>query len=116
MTRITLEEYCTTHDGEGVSVKLFDRLAQRARDLTEELCYGRCDRKEDEQRRAMKEMIAYWLELNGGAEGEFPVLRESVGNYSVTHAEPPALFVGGVPVSPAALLILQKAGLRDGHV
>jgi len=115
MDRITLTDFNATHGGEEISPQLFERLSQRAADLTEELTFGRTEGKEEHLRRAMKEMIAYWITLDGGTEGRAKIVREDVGNYSATWAQEPVLTVRGVPLSPAALLILQKAGLRDGH-
>ena len=111
MTKITPEEFDLTHSAKDLSEEEFAVLADRALDLTEELCFGRADRNEEAARRAMKEMIAFWIARNGGKEGAPLTERESVGNYSVSHKS--EVTVHGVPVSPSALLILNRAGLRD---
>ncbi len=115
MDLITIQEFDLTHSARNVSQELFIRLAERARDLTEELCFGRAERNEKEARRAMKEMISYWIargETEPGTPSPYPK-SEAVGNYAITHNEEPALTVHGVSVSPAALLILKQAGLRN---
>lgn len=113
MERITIEEYDVTHSARDVSPETFDLLSYRALDLTEELCFGRANRDEAAARRAMKEMIAYWITLNKGTEGAQRVQSQAVGNYSVTHKEEAVLTVHGVPISPSALLILNQSGLRN---
>lgn len=116
MERITIEEYDVTHSAKDISPETFDLLSFRALDLTEELCFGRADRDEEAARRAMKEMIGYWITLNKGTEGTPQIRSETVGNYSVNHKEEQALTVHGVPVSPSALLILSRAGLRNRNI
>ena len=116
MNKITPSEFDLTHSAKDLSEEEFDLLSQRALDLTEELCFGRAERDKDAARRAMKEMIAYWIARDGGKEGTPSVARESIGNYSVNHSEEEPITVHGVPVSPSALLILSRAGLRDRSV
>ena len=114
MEKITVEEFDLTHCAEHLSPEAFDLLAQRALDLTEELCFGRAERKEEEARRAMKEMISYWILAEKDRKNG--VQKMTVGNFSVTPLREEPLTVRGVPVSPVALLILQKAGLRECSV
>ena len=116
MNKITQEEFDLTHSAKDLTKEKFDLLSDRALDLTEELCFGRASRNEEAARRAMKEMIAFWIARNGGKEGVPLTEREAVGNYSVTHKNDEAVTVHGVPVSPSALLILNRAGLRDRAV
>lgn len=118
MDLITIEEFDLTHSAQNVSAEEFSRLSQRAWDLTDELTFGRAERKEEEARRAMKEMIAYWIACGDSASGEVAGAPKSerIGNYSVTRREEKVLTVHGVPVSPTALLILNRAGLRDHGV
>ena len=116
MNPITVTEFNLTHSTKGISEERFEILALRALDLTEELCFGRAARNEKEARRAMKEMISFWIEENGESDRGITVEREAVGNYSVTQNIPKAPSVHGIALSPAALLILQRAGLRDHGV
>ena len=116
MNPITVEEFDLTHSAKDVSSERFEILALRALDLTEELCFGRAAQKETEARRAMKEMIAFWIENDGESDGGVSPERETVGNYSVTRTRRSVPTVHGLTVSPAALLILQRAGLRDHGV
>lgn len=116
MTPITSEEFDLTHSAKDLTEEEFQILSLRALDLTEELCFGRANRNEEAARRAMKEMIAFWIARNGGKEGAALTERESVGNYSVTHKNDETVTVHGVPVSPSALLILNRAGLRNRSV
>lgn len=111
MKKITLEEFDTTHCAKGISEEEFSLLSQRALDMTEELCFGRAAQKEDAARRAMKEMIHYWIMRAEDEKGT--VERMSVGNFSITRSQASDLHLHGVPLSPTALLILQQAGLRN---
>lgn len=118
MDLITIEEFDLTHSAQNVSEEEFSRLSQRAWDLTDELTFGRAERNEPEARRAMKEMISYWISsgdpTSDGVSGT--PKSERIGNYSVIRREEKVLTVHGVPVSPTALLILNRAGLRDHGV
>lgn len=118
MNIITKHEFDLTHRSDGIGEEEFLRMAQCALDLTEELCFGRAAKNEPEARRAMKEMISFWIE-RGGLEAVYGNPRpksETVGNYSVTNGEETVPLLQGVSVSPYALLILNRAGLRDHGV
>lgn len=115
MELITKTEFDLTHQSDGVGEEEFLLLSELARDLTDLLCFGRQEWNETAARRAMKEMIAYWIERGGskGISGQASPKSESIGNYSVTNRDETLITVHGVAVSPAALLILDSAGLRD---
>lgn len=115
MEAITKTEFDLTHSSEGIGEEEFVRLSELARDLTDVLCFGRQEWNETAARRAMKEMISYWVSLGGyrAVSGQTTPKSETIGNYSVTHREETVLTVHGVSVAPSALLILDSAGLRD---
>lgn len=114
MKPITKQEFSATHTLAEIEDKRFSVLAARAVDLTEELCFGRTAKNEAEARRAMKEMIAFWIDHEDAESND--TVSERIGNYSATRDPDRAVTVHGVPVSPAALLILSRAGLRDHAV
>lgn len=115
MKAITKTEFELTHDSQEIEEREFDRLAQLALDLTDLLCFGREDQNESSARRAMKEMISYWIQRGGSTAVSGPVSPKSerVGNYSITNREENLITLRGVTVSPAALVILDGAGLRN---
>lgn len=115
MELITKTDYDLTHSSEGIGEEEFDRLSELARDLTSVLCFGREAWNESAARRAMKEMISYWISRGGyrAVSGQASPKQESIGNYSVTNREETVPTVHGVSISPSALLILDSAGLRD---
>ncbi|MBO5214160.1 MAG: hypothetical protein J6B86_05270 [Clostridia bacterium] len=115
MEAITKAEFELTHSAKDVEEKEFDLLARIALDLTELLCFGRAEQKEESARRAMKEMISYWIERGGidAVSGPTNPKSERIGNYSVTNREENVITLHGVSVSPAALVILDGAGLRN---
>lgn len=114
MKPITIQEFSVTHELGDTDEKRYSILAARALDLTEELCFGRTEKNEAQAKRAMKEMIAFWIDH--GEEEHNETVSERIGNYSATRDPDRAVTVHGVPVSPAALLILSSAGLRDHAV
>ncbi|MBQ1965718.1 MAG: hypothetical protein IIV79_03545 [Clostridia bacterium] len=116
MQAITRTEFEMTHTSQDIDKKDFQRLSQSALDLTELLCFGRADLNETAARNAMKEMIDYWISRGGVAalSDKASPKSERVGNYSVTHRE--GVSLNGIPISPAALLILDNAGLRNRNV
>ncbi len=115
MEAITKTEFELTHDSQGITESEFDLLSQLALDLTDLLCFGRENQNESAARRAMKEMITYWIQRGGSTAVSGPVSPKSerVGNYSVTNREEDLITLRGVAVSPAALIILDGAGLRN---
>ncbi len=115
MEAITKTEFELTHDSQEIAEKEFDLLSQLALDLTSILCFGREDQNENAARRAMKEMIAYWIQRGGSTavSGSVSPKSERVGNYSVTNREENLITLRGVTVSPGALVILDGAGLRN---
>lgn len=115
MEAITKTEFELTHSAQDISEQEFDLLAQFALDLTELLCFGRAEQKEESARRAMKEMIAYWIDRGGidALSGPASPKSERIGNYSVTNREEEVITLHGVSVSPMALIILDRAGLRN---
>lgn len=118
MEAITKTEFDLTHRSEDIDEGEFDLLAQLALDLTDLLCFGRADRDESAARRAMKEMIAYWIRRGGNqaVSGQDSPKSETVGNYSVTNRDEQLITVRGVAVCPAALVILDRAGLRNRNL
>lgn len=115
MEVITKEDFDLNHSTEPIDEKEFELLARLALDVTDLLCFGRANRDEATARRAMEEMIRYWIERGGtsAVDGQQKPKSERVGNYSVTHWEEPQITLRGVTVSPAALVILDRAGLRN---
>ena len=68
MNIITKEELLQRYPSEALdrtSEDDFRIMAELALDVTEILCYGRASRKEEAARRAMMEIIAYWIEGGG---------------------------------------------------
>ena len=118
MERITIEEFDLTHGSQEISEEDFDLLSQLALDTVDELCFGRASRNKDAARRAMKELISLWIARGGrsGVCGPADPKSETVGNYSVTHRDEHLMTVHGITVSPAALMILNSAGLRERAV
>ncbi len=118
MDAITKPEFDLTHRSEDLEEEEFNLLAALALDLADVLCFGRADRDAEAARRAMKEMIAYWIARGGSkaVSGPSGPKSETVGNYSVTNREEKIITVHGVSVSPAALVILDRAGLRNRNV
>ena len=116
MEAITRTEFESTHSAQDIDKKEFTRLSQLALDLTNLLCFGRADLNEAAARKAMKEMIDYWISRGGvsAVSDKASPKSERVGNYSVTHRD--GVTLNGVPVSPAALMILDGAGLRNRNV
>ena len=110
MEKITFEEYNLTHQAKNISPEEFENLAQRALDLTEELCFGRIGNKEKDARRAMKEMISHWVRQEERKDLSAEELR--VGNFSFKRKNGTDRTLYGISVSPEALLILERAGLR----
>lgn len=115
MEAITKTEFESTHSSQDIDDKEFDLLAQNALELTEVLCFGRAENDPESAKRAMKEMIAYWIERGGtrGVCGSTNPKSERIGNYSVTNREEKVITLHGVAVSPTALVILDRAGLRN---
>ena len=115
MEAITKADFDLNYSTDPIDDKEFAILAQLALDLTDLLCFGRTDRNEASARRAMEEMIRYWIEHGGvsAVGGQQNPKSERVGNYSITHRDEPQITLRGVTVSPAALVILDRAGLRN---
>lgn len=115
MEAITKTEFDLTHRSEEMEEEEFNSLARLALDLTDLLCFGRADQDESAARWAMKEMISYWIDRGGksAVSGQTTPKSEKIGNYSVTHRDEKVITLRGVTVSPAALVILDKAGLRN---
>ncbi len=115
MEAITKTEFELTHSSQDISEQEFDLLAQFALELTDLLCFGRAEQKEESARRAMKEMISYWIERGGtgAVSSSIGPKSERIGNYSVTNREEEIITLHGVSVSPTALIILDRAGLRN---
>ena len=112
MEPLTKNEFEETHSSEGISEEDFELMAALAEDLTALLCLNRQDRDPAAARRAMKEMISYWITHRGTAGVDHPK-SERMGNYSITHRENALLTVRGVAVAPGAMVILDRAGLTD---
>ncbi len=115
MEAITKTEFDLTHRSDDTEEEEFKVLSQLALDLTDLLCFGRADQNQEAARRAMKEMIAYWI-ARGGSKGisQSPDPKsESIGNYSVTNREENLITLRGVAIAPGALIILERAGLRN---
>lgn len=117
MEAITKQEFDLTHRSadDSMEEEEFELLARLALDLTEVLCFGRAERNPEAAKRAMKERISYWIARGGSKAVSGPAgpKSESVGNYSITHREEQTVTLHGVTVSPAALIILDGAGLRN---
>ncbi len=118
MQAITKTEFDLTHRSENLEEEEFDLLSQLALDLTNLLCFGRADRDEGSARRAMKEMIGYWVARGGmsAVSGQATPKSERIGNYSVTNREENAVTLNGVSIAPQALLILDNANLRNRNL
>lgn len=89
-------------------------MAQTAAGVVQELCFGREETNETAAKWAMGEMIADWSSKGGMKylRGNRSAKNERIGNYSVEYGTPQEMSVKGIPVSPAALIILEGAGLR----
>lgn len=121
MKIITKEEFAARYPSEELSStpeEEFAGMAATAADLTDVLCFGRADRDENASERAMVEMIRYWIEREGysAAARAHGIEREAIGNYSVTYTDGNTVTLYGLAVAPAALLILDRAGLRNRNV
>ncbi len=118
MEAITKTEFDLTYQSNDVDEEEFQRLSLLALDLTELLCFGRADQKESAAKRAMKEMIAYWIDRGGTAavNGSSSPKSERIGNYSVTNRDETILTLNGVSIAPSALVILDNAGLRNRNL
>ena len=115
MELITREEFDRIHSSEGVSDEDFFLMAQLAADVTNLITFGRGGKREEEAKRAMTEMVAYWI-ARKTVSGQASPKSESVGNYSVTNRDETVLTVRGVSICPAAMVILDSAGLLDHGV
>ncbi len=115
MEVITKSEFERTHGSGDVEEEEFRLLAQLALDTVDLLCFGRAAQKEEAARSAMKELIDYWIRRGGknAVYGQSTPKSESIGNYSVTNREENLITLRGVVISPAALVILDRAGLRN---
>ena len=119
MTAVTYEEYKAEYGTPPVTEAEFGRLAQRALVAVRNLCFGREDRDETAARKAMKEILAFWISRGGeaGMTEDRLTAGETVGNYSVSYKKKEGdLSCFGLCISPTALMILTDAGLRDPAV
>lgn len=121
MKPITKEEFAARYPSEeltATSEEEFSGMAATAADLTDVLCFGRASRDEAAAGRAMVEMIRYWIERGGysAATRAYGIEREAVGNYSVSYTDRDTVTLHGLAVAPAALIILDRAGLRNRNV
>ena len=113
MKAITKTEFDVNHRWDHIENEKFQHLSQLALDLTDLLCFGRADQNEPEARRAMSEMISYWLEQ--GSTNATPK-SERIGNYSVTNQDKREISLHGLSIAPGALIILDRAGLRNRNL
>ncbi len=118
MQPITKSAFDLRYPDSDVREEDFEILAELALTLTDYLCFGRADKNPEAAEKAMTEMVAYWVERGGksATDGNTLPKSERVGNYAVTYREDSALTVRGITVAPAALLILDRADLRNRNL
>lgn len=125
MAYIDRRFYTSSYYGEDIPSGEFEKLAKMASFVIDAVTFGRAARYQNgELSSAIKTATAIQTEYmyaNGGISsatgtGDNMKSSEQIGNYSYSKTSDGLISIGGIPVSPLALAVLDSAGLRYSGV
>lgn len=125
MAYIDKDYYTEDYHGEPVSESEFAKLEAAASVIVDAVTFGRAAKVSDEKSlSAVKTATAAeveYLAFQGGSsslngKGDNLKTAEDIGNYGYTQSADGTFSLGGIPISPLCLAILDSVGLRYAGV